>query len=256
MRDEIVAAVAGASRDVAAAGEAARVKVAAAEEAAAAPVMSAVVATAVESCFWTSEVVLGPPDYLAQRRRVLQPMSNTAEQEGERLPCVRELGALLFGKPQVHRRHDSRRQGHRRQGQRITRQREARHQLRRQQQRLRQRLHVYSSCHETIHPQHQGRNATGRQWRVGIIPRRRTDPRAEGKDAGVQGALNAERDHNRREAHNLWGRHRHHFVHHTQQPRRPTPGQPPRASCTRPRTQHLRPNSRAEERSQIRAGGR
>ncbi|CAM9427720.1 unnamed protein product [Ascophyllum nodosum] len=57
--------------------------------------------------------------------------SDTAEQEGERLSCVRKLRALLFGTQQVHRRHDSRRQG-----QRITRQREACHQLRRQQQRL------------------------------------------------------------------------------------------------------------------------
>ena len=44
--DEVVAAVAGAPRAVAAAGEAARVEVAAAEEAAAAPVVPAVVATA------------------------------------------------------------------------------------------------------------------------------------------------------------------------------------------------------------------
>ena len=44
-----------------------------------------------------SEVVLGPPDYLAQRGRMLQSRSNTAEQEGERLSCVRELRALLFG---------------------------------------------------------------------------------------------------------------------------------------------------------------
>ena len=35
--------------------------------------------------------------------RVLQPRSNTAEQDGERLSCVRELRALLFGKQQVHR---------------------------------------------------------------------------------------------------------------------------------------------------------
>ena len=110
-------------------------------------------------------------------------------------------------------------------------------------------LHVYSSSHETIHPQHQGCNATGRQWCVGIIPRRQTDPRAEGKDAGVYGAFNAERDHNRRETHNLWSRHRHHLVHHPRQPRCPTFGQPPRADCTRPRTQHLHPNSRTEERS-------
>ena len=162
----------------------------------------------------------------------------------ERLSCVRELRALLCGKQQVHHRHDSPRQG-----QRITRQREARHHVRRQQQRLRRRLHLHSSSHETIHPQHQGRNATGRQLCVGIIPRRRTDPRAEGKDTGVQGAFNAERDHNRRETHNLWSRHRHHLVHHPRQPRHPTPGQPPRAGCTRPRTQHLRHNSRAEERS-------
>ncbi|CAN0198302.1 unnamed protein product, partial [Ascophyllum nodosum] len=65
---------------------------------------------------------------------------------------------------------------------------------------------VHSNSHKTIHPQHQGRNATGRQWCVGIIPRRRTDPRVEGKDAGVQGAFNAERDHNRRETRNLWSR--------------------------------------------------
>ena len=46
--------------------------------------------------------MLGPPDYLAQRRIVLQPRSNTVEQEGERLSCVRELRALLFEKQQVH----------------------------------------------------------------------------------------------------------------------------------------------------------
>ena len=57
--------------------------------------------------------MLGPPDYLAQRRRLLQPRSNTAEQEGERLSCMCELRALLFEKQQVHRRHDSRRQGQR-----------------------------------------------------------------------------------------------------------------------------------------------
>ena len=71
--------------------------------------------------------MLGPPDYLAQQRRVLHPRSNLAEQEGERLSCVHELCTLLFGKQHVHRRHDSRRQG-----QRITKQQEARHQLSRQ----------------------------------------------------------------------------------------------------------------------------
>ena len=54
--------------------------------------------------------MLGPPDYLAQRRRVLQTRSNTVKQEGERLSCVREIRALLFGKQQAHRQHDSRRQ--------------------------------------------------------------------------------------------------------------------------------------------------
>ena len=42
--------------------------------------------------------MLGPPDYLAQRRIVLQPRSNTVEQKGERLSCVRELRALFFEK--------------------------------------------------------------------------------------------------------------------------------------------------------------
>ena len=102
------------------------------------------------------------------------------------------------------------------------------------QQRLRRRLHIHSNSHETIHPQHQGRNATGRQWCVGIFPLRRTDPRAEGKDEGLQGAFNAERDHNDLQTRNSWSRHRLHLVHHPRQSRRPTPGQPPRAGCTRP----------------------
>ena len=49
VRDEVVAAVAGASRAVAAAGAGARVELAATEEATGAPIVSAVVAMAVEA---------------------------------------------------------------------------------------------------------------------------------------------------------------------------------------------------------------